>query len=82
MKKIFFLVLVLFHNTILFSQNLIKHIEPLSWWVNMESSNFQLLINGNNLKDYSIEIPDEKYVPTAEVVIVSRLVTRLATSNS
>ena len=60
MKKIFFLVLVLFHNTILFSQNLIKHIEPLSWWVNMESSNFQLLINGNNLKDYSIEIPDER----------------------
>ena len=60
MKKIILIFSILFNCGFLFSQNLLHHVEPISWWVNMKSSKFQILIHGDQLKELDIKIPDSK----------------------
>jgi len=60
MKKIILIFSILFNCGFLFSQNLLHHVEPISWWVNMKSSKFQILIHGDQLKELDIKIPDNK----------------------
>jgi glycosidase len=60
MKKIILIFSILFNCGFLFSQNLLHHVEPISWWVNMKSSKFQILIHGDQLKELDINIPDSK----------------------
>ena len=60
MKKIILIFSILFNCGFLFSQNLLHHVEPISWLVNMKSSKFQILIHGDQLKELDINIPDSK----------------------
>jgi len=47
----------------------IKHIEPPFWWVDMEDPFLQLMIYGENISQYDVEIKSDKLI-LDEVIIV------------
>lgn len=60
MKKHFLLFLFLFVSTCSFTQVKINTVEPPHWWAGMNNPELQLLIHGENLADYSLEIANSE----------------------
>lgn len=60
MNRTFTLILFLFFTTPFVSQDFIYKVEPPSWWVGMNSSTFQLLVHGEDISNYDVNIKDER----------------------
>ena len=55
----FLLFLILFHINS-FGQDFLYHIEPLNWWVDMNSPKFEILVHGDKVGEYDVDIFDER----------------------
>ena len=55
----FLLILILFHFNS-FGQDFLYHIEPLNWWVDMNSPKFEILVHGDKVGEYDVDIFDER----------------------
>ena len=70
MKKIYLSFLIFIMPFFLQSQDFIFHVEPPNWWVDMNSSDLELMVHGENISEYDVTIDDErvnlKHVRTAE----------------
>ena len=55
----FLLFLILFHINS-FGQDFLYHIEPLNWWVDMNSPEFEILVHGDKVGEYDVDIFDER----------------------
>ena len=57
MKRIFIiLVILIITSSGINSQINISHVEPPNWWAGMANSNLQLMIRGENISQYAINI--------------------------
>ena len=55
----FFLLLIFFHFNS-FGQDFLYHVEPLNWWVDMNSSKFEILVHGDRVGECDVNISDER----------------------
>ena len=55
----FLLFLILFHINS-FGQDFLYHVEPLNWWVDMNSPKFEILVHGYKVGEYDVDIFDER----------------------
>lgn len=55
-KYIHFLLLFSCLQMNLSAQTIIKHLEPMNWWVGMKNPNLQLLVHGDNIASYTPKI--------------------------
>ncbi len=53
MKKLIFYILILFPS-LSFTQ--IDRIEPPNWWIGFNNTNLQLLVKGDNIKNYDVNV--------------------------
>jgi len=54
-------ILFLFFTSLLTSQS-IQKVEPPNWWVGMKNSKLQLMVYGENIANYSVNISDESII--------------------
>ena len=55
----FFLLLIFFHFNS-FGQDFLYHVEPLNWWVDMNSPKFEILVHGDRVGECDVNISDER----------------------
>jgi len=60
MKKHVLLISFLLFATVSFTQVKINKVEPPYWWVGMNSTDLQLLIHGDNISEYNLEIKNSQ----------------------
>jgi neopullulanase len=60
MRNLSFLFFVIFFHLFSFGQDFLFHVEPLNWWVDMNSPKFEILVHGDKLGEYDVDIFDER----------------------
>ena len=60
MRNSSLLLFVIFIHFISYGQDFLYHVEPLNWWVDMNSPKFEILIHGNKVGECDVNIFDER----------------------
>ena len=55
-----FLLFVIFFHLFSFGQDFLFHVEPLNWWVDMNSPKFEILVHGDKVGECDVDIFDER----------------------
>ena len=60
MRKFQLLFLIIIFNFHFYGQDFLFHIEPLNWWVDMNSPKFEILVHGDKVGECDVNISDER----------------------
>ena len=60
MRNYPFLLFVIFFHLFSFGQDFLYHVEPLNWWVDMNSPKFEILVHGDKVGECDVDIFDER----------------------
>ena len=60
MRKFQLLFIIIIFNLNFYGQDFLFHVEPLNWWVDMNSSKFEILVHGDKVGECDVNISDER----------------------
>ena len=60
MRRFQLLFLIIIFNFHFYGQDFLFHVEPLNWWVDMNSPKFEILVHGDKVGECDVNISDEK----------------------
>ena len=60
MRRFQLLFLIIIFNFHLYGQDFLFHVEPLNWWVDMNSPKFEILVHGDKVGECDVNISDER----------------------
>ena len=60
MRRFQLLFLIIIFNFHFYGQDFLFHVEPLNWWVDMNSPKFEILVHGDKVGECDVNISDER----------------------
>ena len=60
MRRFQLLFLIIIFNFHFYGQDFLFHVEPLNWWVDMNSPKFEILVHGDKVGECVVNISDER----------------------
>ena len=60
MRRFQLLFLIITFNFHFYGQDFLFHVEPLNWWVDMNSPKFEILVHGDKVGECDVNISDER----------------------